>query len=47
MQMKGANKNARGSRINGEFIRVVGYDGEDEKERMTKLEERTWRQDQG
>jgi hypothetical protein len=31
MQMKGANKHARGSRISGELIRVVGYDDEDGK----------------
>jgi hypothetical protein len=34
--MKGANENTRGSRINGEFIGVGGYDGEDGKERMTR-----------
>lgn len=36
MQMKGANENARGSRISGEFIRVGGYDDEDGEERMTR-----------
>lgn len=36
MQMRGANENTRGSRINDEFIRVGGYDDEDEKERMTR-----------